>query len=82
MYNSTCQLTGAIMSTQSCTLYQLFTGSCVVAPLASWLSGTTQGQLCHVHGLPSQPWGIVIHCPLLVQTPFKLVSLTKPDPRI
>ena len=79
-HNSTCQLTGAIMSTRS-RASCLLEAACFIllASSASWLGGT-QGRLCHAHGLPSQPCG-VIHC-LLVQIlhiPFKIVSLAKPD---
>ena len=66
-YNSTCQLTGAIMSTRSRTSFLLeAVCSILLASSASWLSGT-QGRLCRLHRLPSQPCDI-IHCLLLVRT--------------
>ena len=66
----------AIMSTRSRASF-LLKAVCFIllASSASWLGGT-QRWLCHAHGLPSQPCG-VIHCLLLVRTLhilFKLVS--------
>ena len=66
------------MSTRS--RAQLFAGSCALSYSHHCIMARqdTEGWLCRVHWLPSQPRG-VIHCPLLVRTlhihcTFKLVS--------
>ena len=73
---STCQLTGAIMSTRSRASF-LLEAVCFIHGIMA--RRDTEGWLCRVHGLPNQPRG-VIHCPVLVRTPhipFKLVSLAR-----